>query len=90
MLSPPNATPATYYKYGPTPSDTTDHWYEFLYDGKTGAEIDENIVTLHFVDGKRGDDNPIADGIVIDEGGLGLPSDDGDSDGACFIAAAGH
>jgi len=90
LYLPPNAAPTTYYKFGPTPSDTTDHWYEFLYDGETGAEIDGNIVTLHFVDGKRGDDNSIEDGVIIDEGGPGTPAGGGSSDHACFIAVVSH
>ena len=29
----------TYYVFGPTSESTTPHWFEFLYDGVTGAEI---------------------------------------------------
>jgi hypothetical protein len=62
--------PDTYYKYGPTPSDPTYHWYEFLYDGETGAEINGNVITLHFVNGKRGDDDlDNVNGIITDIGG---------------------
>ncbi|MCG6911003.1 MAG: hypothetical protein LJE94_12885, partial [Deltaproteobacteria bacterium] len=64
--------PESYWKYGPTPSDPTDHWYEFLYDGNTGAEIDavNKRIILHFVDGERGDDNVVAqDADVVDDGG---------------------
>ena len=57
LYYPEDSSPEAYYKYGPTPDKPEDHWYEFMYDGETGAEIDQNIVTLHFVDGKRGDDN---------------------------------
>jgi len=35
---------------------------------ETGAEIDGNIITLHFVDGQRGDDIPLQDGMIIDQG----------------------
>ncbi|MBI4824806.1 MAG: InlB B-repeat-containing protein [Nitrospirae bacterium] len=62
----------TYYKYGPTPDNHTAHWYEFMYDGTTGAEINGNIITLHFVDGQKGDDDLIADGTIIDQGGPGV------------------
>ena len=90
----------TYYKYGPTPSNDIDHWYEFLDDGQTGAEINDNVITLHFVDGKRGDDDLTADGIVIDIGGpaVSLNHDSGDGSGTsgggggggggCFIGTA--
>ena len=69
---PAGANPNTYYKYGPTPGDSTDHWYEFLYDGQTGAEIAGNIITLHFVDGQRGDDDLTANGIIVDQGAPGV------------------
>jgi hypothetical protein len=72
---PVDATPTTYYKYGPTPNDPTDHWYEFMYDDQTltGAEISGNVVTLHFVDGERGDDDLSANGTIVDQGGQELP-----------------
>ena len=57
LYFPEGSSPETYYKYGPTPDKPEDHWYEFAYDGETGAQIDGNIIALHFVDGKRGDDN---------------------------------
>ncbi|MDY6836184.1 MAG: leucine-rich repeat domain-containing protein, partial [Chloroflexota bacterium] len=58
----------TYWKYGPTPDNTVPHWYEFLYDGETGAQINGNVITLHFVDGKRGDKDLQANGIIQDPG----------------------
>ena len=74
-------SPSTYYKYGPTPDDTTPHWYEFLYDGETGAEIIGNEVILHFVDGQRGDDDITENGDVVEPGGPGGNDVDSDSDG---------
>jgi uncharacterized repeat protein (TIGR01451 family) len=62
---------AEYWKYGPTPDNPADHWYKFMFDGQTGAEINGNLVTLHFVDGLRGDDNPIPDGKIVDQGAPG-------------------
>jgi hypothetical protein len=49
--------PTHYYAYGPTPDNPTPHWYNFAFDGETGAEIGADRITLHFVDGKRGDDD---------------------------------
>ncbi|MCR4332658.1 MAG: peptidylprolyl isomerase [Sulfuricaulis sp.] len=49
--------PTRYYAYGKTQDNQTDHWYDFTYDGETGAEIKNNRIILHFVDGKRGDDD---------------------------------
>jgi len=93
MHLPSGAVPQTYYKYGPTPDDPTDHWYPFLHDGETGVQISQNTVTLNFVDGRRGDDVLVADGMVVD---IGAPAFDkaasnsssgsGSSGGGCFIA----
>ena len=69
LLLPPGQGMETYFKYGPTPTDASPHWYEFLADGSTGAEISEDRVNLHFVDGERGDDDLAADGKVVDPGG---------------------
>ncbi len=95
----------TYYKYGPTADNPANHWYEFLYDGRTGAEIDGNRITLHFVDGQRGDDDLAANGIITDIGGPGVtvvgpsaenndPPQSADSTagggGGCFIETSGY
>ncbi len=65
----------TYYKYGRTPDNQTDHWYEFMYNGTTGAEIIQEAtqtrVVLHFCDGQRGDDDLQANGTIVDQGGPG-------------------
>lgn len=94
LYLPEGASPQTYYKYGPTPDDPTDHWYEFLYDGETGAKIDGNVVTLYFVDGKRGDDDLNGtNGTIIDQGGMGFTTTDASSSGGgggCFIATAAY
>ncbi len=92
----PGAT-TTYYKYGPTPTDASDHWYEFLFDDPpgepTGAEINGNIATLRFVDGERGDDVLGDDNMIIDQGGPGAPPGGGATPvggggggGGCFIS----
>lgn len=58
----------TYWKYGATLQNPSPHWYEFLYDGSTGARILNDRIVLHFVDGQRGDDDLIADGRISDPG----------------------
>jgi hypothetical protein len=60
----------TYYNYGPTPDNPTVHWYEFLYDGETGAEILEDQILLHFKDGQRGDHDLAVNGEIVT---LGAP-----------------
>ncbi len=86
----------TYYKYGFTPDNQTAHWYEFLYDDTTkiGAEVDGNVITLHFVDGEMGDDDLTADGVIMDDGAPANKTPDitpedtggGGSSGGCFIS----
>lgn len=64
----------SWWKYGRTPGNTTPHWYEFTFDGTTGAEINGNVVTLHLLDGTRGDDDLAANGVIVDPGGpTGFP-----------------
>ena len=65
---PDGAVIDSYYKYGPTPEQRTPHWYEFSFDGTTGAEIDGDVIHLHFVDGQRGDDDLTANGVVVEPG----------------------
>ena len=74
LYLPGGTDPTTYWKYGATPADINSHWYEFMYESttQTGAEIDGNIITLHFVDGSLGDDIPVQDGMIIDQGGPGV------------------
>ena len=61
----------TFYHYGPTPENPTLHWYEFLFEDTTGAEILPDQVVLHFVDGQRGDHDLLANGQIVDPGGPG-------------------
>jgi len=60
--------PSRYYKYGPEQGNYSDHWYDFSYDGITGAEFNGNTITLHFKDDERGDDL-IPNGKIVDPGG---------------------
>lgn len=75
LYLPKNTGITTYYKYGPTPADPTNHWYEFMFDGQTGAQIfheaTQTRIVLHFCDGKRGDDDLTINDLIIDQGGPG-------------------
>ena len=68
-LTLPSAAPAgaTLYKYGPTFSDTTPHWYSFpaSFNGKT--------VTFSVTDGGLGDDDLSANGVIADPSGVAVP-----------------
>jgi hypothetical protein len=75
--TPIDLTGFIYRKYGPTPDNLEDHWYDFMYDGQTGAVIDgpAGKVTLYFIEGQRGDDDlgNIGNETIIDQGGPTLP-----------------
>ena len=66
-----------YYKYGATPANPNNHWYDFLFgqqtDGDsavgTGMEIVGGNIVLHLVDGGRGDDDVALNGVIFDIGG---------------------
>ncbi len=72
LTLPPDAAPTSYYKYGPTLDQPFAHWYEFMYDGQTGAQISGNVVTLHFTDGRRGDNDLSANGVIVDPGAVAM------------------
>ncbi|MBN1818318.1 MAG: hypothetical protein JW828_13240 [Sedimentisphaerales bacterium] len=72
LYLPEDAAPQVYYKYGPTAAVPSPHWYPFMYDGQTGAVIEDNVITLHFIDGQRGDNDLLSNGIIIDPGAPGV------------------
>jgi hypothetical protein len=82
------ANPDYYYAYGKTPDDPTDHWYDFTFDGTTGAEIRGDRVVLHFVDGRRGDDDLTANNSITHTGTAVLTAESNTTESVgCTIAA---
>ena len=81
--------PTTYYKYGPTPDNATPHWYEFMWDGRTGAVIQGNVVTLYFVDGERGDSDLAINGLIVDPGAPGVSTAPSSADGSISSGGGG-
>jgi len=83
-------TVVSYWRYGPTPGNTANHWYEFNYNGRTGAQVsrqgDNTHISLTFWDGERGDDDLQADGSIVDQGGPGTLLEGASEDGGCFIS----
>jgi hypothetical protein len=61
---PAGKAPDFYLMYGPTPTIPYDHFYDFAYDGKTGAVFSGDTITLYFIDGQRGDDDLTANGEI--------------------------
>jgi hypothetical protein len=79
--SPLSGVTAHYFKFGSTPDNPALHWYEFAYDGTTGAEILPAArasngmmiparLVLHLVDGGRGDEDGLANGVIQDPGAI--------------------
>jgi hypothetical protein len=70
LTLPSAARPGRYVKWDPATGQVAD----FSFDGTTGAVFDDNVVTLHLVDGGRGDADGVANGVIVDPGGTsGLP-----------------
>ncbi len=93
----PTEVITNYWKYGPTPDNPAPHWYEFLYDGTTGAEVAGNVITLHFKDGARGDADLLENGVITDPGAPAFAAGDSALDlpslcgaGACGAGVVGY
>jgi uncharacterized repeat protein (TIGR01451 family) len=56
---------ATYWKYGPTPTNSAPHWYGLP------AAIAGSTATFSITDGGLGDDDLVANGTITDQGGPG-------------------
>ncbi len=67
MLTLPVATPADrLFALGPDTGSLAEHWYEFTDDAATGTGMQQsmNTMTLHLVDGGRGDRDRRKNGII--------------------------
>ena len=58
-----------YWKYGPTPDNPVDHWYQI----PIGDDNGDNVITIQLTDGAWGDDDLTANGRIVDQGGPGNP-----------------
>jgi MYXO-CTERM domain-containing protein len=81
--------PNRYYAYGKTLDNPSAHWYDFTFDGETGAEIMSDRIVLHFVDGKRGDDDLTANNSISHTGAQAVVTENASSSsqagGGCSI-----
>jgi hypothetical protein len=68
LYMPAGVTVNQYWKYGP------NGWFNFTWNGMTGARFQDvngdgtKDIVLTFVDGGRGDDDGVANGVVVDPG----------------------
>lgn len=93
LYLPPGGSANSYFKFGRLPGEPAfvvpPHWYDFTFDpeGQTGAEFSPGIITLHFIDGGRGDNDQTPNGQIVDPGGPAfLFIDEGSSGGGCVIS----
>jgi hypothetical protein len=67
IVYPGSVAGAAYWKYGPTPTDFSQHWYVLP------AAFSGNTATFTIADGGPGDDDISANGLINDQGGPGIP-----------------
>ncbi|MGH7140512.1 MAG: choice-of-anchor U domain-containing protein, partial [Pirellulales bacterium] len=79
-------TPTSYWRYVQPQGDQPGHWYQWDYDSvsDTGAVLPGQIdphtnqvvgsgqIVLYFVDGRRGDDDGVDNGFIVDAGSPGF------------------
>ncbi|MBW1789173.1 MAG: PD40 domain-containing protein, partial [Deltaproteobacteria bacterium] len=67
IYAPKDESINSFWKY-----DDTNGYYQFLYDGTTGAEIfhdaDQTRIVLHLCDGQRGDADFTVNGTIVEPG----------------------
>ena len=71
----PSDIPTTgqYWKYGPNGSINNpqpERWYQIT----MGSNDGDNIITIQLTDGGIGDDDGVANGVIVDQGGPGIPT----------------
>lgn len=86
-ISLPSAVPAgtQYWKYGPTSSDPFDHWYQM----PMGSDDGDSVITITLTDGGPGDDDLVANGEIVDQGGPGWPGPTSGAGGESVAALPG-
>jgi hypothetical protein len=82
-----------WYKYS-----STRGWID--YSANAVFNVDRDEITLTLVDGGQGDDDGVANGVIVDPSGLGASASTGGpitvsggefgGGGGCFVAASGH
>lgn len=101
IILPVNSGINTYYQYGVTADNNVPHWYEFMFDGETGAKIFRNstlqapdgteivrdLVLLKYLDGGRGDNDLVVDGTISITGAVGNKNTSSDGGGQLGVWA---
>ncbi len=66
------AAGAQYWKYGPTPSLSSPHWYALAAGAPNNLVLSGNTATFTITDGGLGDDDLTVNGTIVDRGGIGI------------------
>ena len=66
------AVGAQYWKYGPTPSLSSPHWYTLAAGAPNNLVLSGNTATFTITDGGLGDDDLTVNGSILDAGGIGI------------------
>lgn len=84
----PGTSVNSYFKFGFPTVNSFPQWFQFLLENDgTGAEFSVDKVTLHYVDGGRGDnDRDASNGEIVDPGGPALiTANNRSSSGGCAL-----
>ena len=85
MTYPAPLPPGTrYWKWGPEPGNTTPHGYVMP------ATISGNTITFAIKDGGQGDDDLLANGTIVDQGGPGVPTGATGGEGVAAVPTLGE
>ena len=96
LLLPEDDSSNKFYIYGSTPDNPVPHWYDFSYNGSTGAEhlgkvtitapdgstTRNNMFILYFIDGQQGDGDLTTNGEIKVVGATASPTESSDSSGS--------
>ena len=66
------AAGAQYWKYGPTPSLSSPHWYTLAAGAPNNLVLSGNSATFTITDGGLGDDDLTVNDTIVDRGGIGI------------------
>lgn len=93
IILPAGMKPGAYYMYGPTADNPDKHWFDFSYDGETGAIIigdvtfttssgakfTRSVLKVIFKDGGRGDTDLTINGTIAATSAMPISQDTGGS-----------
>jgi CSLREA domain-containing protein len=70
VFLPHSPTVNRYYLFGPEANNPQPHWYDFTWNGSTGARFEPGLARVVFIDGGRGDNDASVNGQIATVGAL--------------------